>query len=138
MLANVTYFSVFVIKACATSREMSSPKVVSEVEREMSLAEIVFSFLHLLITAFITTNVMSCFTSNSSLSHFSFKCSTLCTMHLLNIGIKLWRVEGLKEELSNFLSCFHLSAEIYIAFMNKENLCGIQILSKCHSCKKIW
>lgn len=94
-------------------------------------------FLHLLITAFITTNVMSCFTSNSSLSHFSFKCSTLCTMHLLNIGIKLWRVEGLKEEFSNFLSCFHLSAEIYIAFMNKENLCGIQILSKCHSCKKL-
>lgn len=47
MLANVTYFSVFVIKACATSREMSSPKVVSEVEREMSLAEIVFSFFAL-------------------------------------------------------------------------------------------
>lgn len=115
---------------CDISRNVLPESCVWSGEREMSLAEIVFSFLHLLITAFMTTTVTSCFMSNSSLSHFSFRCSTLCAIHLLKIGMKLWRVERLKDELSSFLSCFHLSAEIYIVFMNKENLCKIHNLSK--------
>lgn len=87
-----TYFSVFTIIPSATSFGTSLPNVVSVkmnthitiIQSESYLQKTPLDSLR---TAFMTTNVTSCLMSNSPLSHFCLRRSTLLTIHLSKTGV---------------------------------------------------